>query len=164
MNRTIVQKQQRMNKLNQLHWPLIIGLGALALIRPLLNITGLMDRLGRPFGPLAVTLAISLAWLITAVFVRVREPFLTLMFTGIAYGVFAITISAILSPILTGELAGPITNPYAIVLVLVTNGIWGAAVGLVALGILNRNGQTTGRKDSNISAIERADGADRNNQ
>jgi len=124
-----------MNKLNQLHWPLIIGMGALALIRPLMNITGLMEGLGRPFGPLAVTVLISVAWLAIVVFARVRDPLLTLICTGITYGVFAILISALLSPLLTGTLSGPITNPFAIVAVLITNAIWGALVGLFALVI-----------------------------
>lgn len=124
-----------MHRLNQLHWPLIIGMGALALIRPLMSITGLLERLGRPSGPLLVTVLISVVWLAIVVFVSVREPLLTLIFTGISYGVFAILISAILSPMLTGTLAGPITNPFAMVAVLITNAIWGAIVGLLAVGI-----------------------------
>jgi hypothetical protein len=122
-----------MNKLKQLHWPLIIGLGALALIRPVMNITGLMEGLGRPFGPILMTVLISLAWLAIVVLVGVREPLLTLVFTGITYGVFALLLSAILSPMLTGQLTGPITHPVAIVAVLITNAIWGALVGLCAL-------------------------------
>jgi tetrahydromethanopterin S-methyltransferase subunit B len=124
-----------MHKLKQLHWPLIIGLGALALIWPVMNVTRLMDNLGRPFGPILMTVLISLAWLVIVVLVRVHEPVLTLVFTGITYGVFAILLSAILSPILTGQLMGPITNPVAIVAVLITNAIWGALVGLCALAL-----------------------------
>jgi hypothetical protein len=124
-----------MNKLNQLHWRLIVGLGALALIRPVMNVTGLMERLGGPFGPILITVLISLAWLAIVVLVRIREPLLTLVFAGLAYGVFAILISAILSPMLLGQLTGPIANPVAIVSVLVTNAIWGALVGLCALAL-----------------------------
>jgi len=67
-----------------------------------MNITGLMEGLGRPFGPILMSVLISLAWLVIIVLVRVREPLLTLVFTGITYGVFAILLSAILSPLLTG--------------------------------------------------------------
>jgi len=123
-----------MDKLDQLHWGLILGLGALALIRPLLNIVGLMDGLGRPFGPLLITGLISLTWLVIVVTSHVRQPLLTLVWTGIAYGVFAILLSALLSPILDGALRGPLTNPLAVVSVLITNAIWGGAVGLLALG------------------------------
>lgn len=129
-----------MNKLEQLHWPLIMGLGALALIRPLLSIVGLMDGLGRPFGPLLVTALISLAWLGIVLMSRVRRPFLTPVWTGIMYGIFAMLLSAILSPILQGELMGPLTNPFAFVAVLITNAIWGGAVGLLALGLQSMRG------------------------
>ena len=129
-----------MNKLEQLHWPLIIGLGALALIRPLLSVVGLMDGLGRPFGPLLVTALISLAWLGIVLISRVRRPFLTLVWTGIMYGIFAMLMTATLSTILHGKLMGPLTNPFAFVAVLITNAIWGGAVGLLALGLQSLSG------------------------
>jgi hypothetical protein len=59
-------------KLNQLHWPLIIGMGALALVRPFLSITGWMDGLGRPFGPIFVTGLISVVWLVIVVIAKLR--------------------------------------------------------------------------------------------
>ncbi len=124
-----------MNRLIQLQWPLILGMGALALIRPMLNIVGLMDGLGRPFGPLLVTALISLAWLAIVVLSRVHQPFLTLVWTGLAYGTFAILLSAILSPMLRGQLMGPLTSPYALISMLITNAIWGGAVGLVVLAV-----------------------------
>jgi hypothetical protein len=124
-----------MNKLNQLHWPLIMGLGALGLIRPLMNVTGLMEALGRPFGPILITVLISLAWLAIVVLVRIRDVLLTLICTGLTSGVFAILVSAIVSPIVMGQLSGPISNPVAIVAVLFSDAIWGALVGLCALAI-----------------------------
>jgi len=125
-----------MNSMQQLHWPLIIGMGALALVRPLLNITGLLDGLGRPFGPLLISVLISLAWLVLVVLVRAHRPLLTLVWTGITYGIFAILLSAILSPLLDGRLSGPITNPLAMLAVLITNAIWGGVVGAGAWVIL----------------------------
>lgn len=126
-----------MNNDNQLQWPLIIGMGALALIRPFLSITGLMDLLGRPIGPLLITLLISVAWLAIVVYVRADRPMLTLVCTGLTYGVFAILISAALSPIVDGQLVGPITNTFATVSVLITNAIWGGLVGLCAWVLLS---------------------------
>jgi hypothetical protein len=122
-------------KLNQLHWPLIIGMGALALVRPFLSITGWMDGLGRPFGPIFVTALISVAWLVIVVIAKIRDPLLTLACTGLAYGVFAIALSAILSPLLTGALAGPLAHPLAVIPVLVTNLLWGGIIGSIAWGI-----------------------------
>ena len=132
-------KETNMNNLNQLHWPLIIGMGALALVRPFMNITGLMEGLGRPFGPLLVAVLISVAWLAIVVLGRVRQPLLTLVFTGLTYGVFAIVISGVLSPILEGELSGPLANPIAIVPVLLTNALWGLFVGLIAWALQQMN-------------------------
>lgn len=133
-----------MNKLDQLHWPLIIGLGALALLRPLMSITGLLDRLGRPTTAIAVTIAISLLWLVIVVGTHVRRPFLTLLCVGVTYGVFAILLSALLSPLLTGTLMGPITNVAATISVLITNAIWGGTVGVLALLVQRLQPSTTG--------------------
>lgn len=128
-----------MNNDKQLQWPLIIGMGALALIRPFMNMTGLIDVLGRPFGPILLTVLISVAWLAIVGLGRVRAPVLTLVLAGVTYGVFALVIGAILSPLLTGQLSGPITNPFAIVSVLITNAIWGLVVGLAAWAIQQTN-------------------------
>lgn len=122
-----------MNELKRLHWPLIVGMGALALVRPFLNIVGLMEQMGGAIGVVVVTLLISLVWVLIVVGANIRQPLLTLVFAGMTYGVFAILLSAILSPLLTGQLQGPIMNPFAIISVLVTNAIWGAALGLITL-------------------------------
>jgi hypothetical protein len=96
-----------MDKLQQLHWPLILGMGALALLRPLMNITGWMGGPGSPFGPLLVSGLTSLVWLAIVVRFRVPQPLLTLIFTGVAYGVFLFVLDAILSPILAGDISSP---------------------------------------------------------
>jgi hypothetical protein len=125
-----------MTRFNQLHWPLIVGMAALAFVRPFMNITGIMDAIGRPAGPIAMTVLISLAWLAIVVLLDVREPVLTLTSTGVVYGIFAFMIGAILSPLLTGEIYGPFARPFvlpfAVTGILVTNALWGLAVGLVA--------------------------------
>lgn len=121
-----------MDSLKRLHWPLIIGLGALALVWPVLNLTGLMDLLGRPVGPLLVIVLISLVWLGAMLLSKVREPLLTLTATGAIYGLFAILIGALLAPLVDGQASGPMSHPIAIVMLLLTNSIWGALVGLCA--------------------------------
>jgi hypothetical protein len=126
-----------MNKLEQLHWRLIISMGALALIWPLINTTGMMGGLAR----IVLTMLISAIWLAIVLFFRVRQPLLTLICTGIVHGVFAILLSVIILPMLTSELASPISNPFAIVAVLGTNAIWGLVVGMIALGILGIQGK-----------------------
>ncbi|RKS06625.1 hypothetical protein DFP74_2266 [Nocardiopsis sp. Huas11] len=123
-------------------WSLVLGLGALALVRPLLSITGVTESLGwSPWLQLTVTAAVSLAWIVAVVVARAPRPLLTLVYTGLTYGVFAIVLSAVLSPFLTGELQGPVTNPFGLVSVLATNAVWGLVCGAVALAVrsaLNR--------------------------
>lgn len=131
-----------MENIKNLQWSLVLGLGALALARPLMNIVGLADQLGRPLTPVLVTLLISVVWIAAVGLSRVAQPVLTLTFAGLAYGVFAIVLSAVLSPILTGEFQGPLATPFAfaVVPVLITNAIWGAITGVIALLVQQMRG------------------------
>jgi len=88
--------------------PLAVGLGALALVRPILNMLGLLERIGQPAASITVTILITVVWIGAAVLLRVEHPVKTLLYAGVAYGIFAIVISAIASPILEGRLQGPI--------------------------------------------------------
>ena len=122
--------------LKSLHWPLIVGLGVLALARPITNI--LREQIGSPHIeaiPIVFTGAITLAWILIVGLSRVAEPILTLLCAGLVYGVLSTLLSAILSPILTGQLQGPLTNPFALVSVLVVNAVWGLAAGVLAWAI-----------------------------
>ncbi len=58
------------------------------------NISGLMELLGRPFGPIFMTVFISVIWLAIVVFARefAGEPVITLTLTAIVYGIFAFTL------------------------------------------------------------------------
>lgn len=120
-------------------WLFILGLAALALIRPIMSMLGLSQAIGQPFASIAITLLISLVWLAVAVRARFSRPIVTLMLTGLVYGVFAILISAVLSPILTGQLQGPATNVFAFVSVLLTNAVWGLIVGVIASAVMPRD-------------------------
>ncbi|RED34931.1 hypothetical protein [Paenibacillus sp. VMFN-D1] len=119
----------------KLSLPLIVGLGALAMIRPIMKMTGLMDLIGQQFGSILMTVLISLAWLIIVIMKKVTDPVRTLVLAGVAYALFAIIVSGVMSPILTGHLQGPLTNPFAFVSVFITNAIWGLIVGAIAQGI-----------------------------
>ncbi|MEV4730443.1 hypothetical protein [Saccharopolyspora sp. NPDC049426] len=127
-------------RIARVSWPLIVLLGAFALVRPVLNVTGGMDVLGRPVGPVLVTVVISAVWLAVVVWRRSERPVLTLTCAGLVYGVLAVVLSAVLSPIVDGELAGPLATPggIGVVMVLLVNAVWGAAVGLVALAAQSR--------------------------
>lgn len=123
-----------------LSWPLIVLLGVFALVRPVLNITGGMDVLGRPVGPVLVTGVISVVWLVVVVWWRSERPVVTLLCAGLVYGVLAVVLSAVLSPILHGEFRGPLVTPggIGVVMVVLVNACWGAVAGLVASAVGSR--------------------------
>lgn len=131
------------NPLTTLHWPLIIGLGAFALIRPLTNIVGLVDVLGQPWTALLLTGTITLVWVLAVGLSRVSQPVLTLVATGLVYAVSAALLSGILSPILHGELQGPFARPWVFVPLLATNAVWGLVAGGLALLLQQMRGGTT---------------------
>ncbi|MFT3889857.1 MAG: hypothetical protein QM713_17070 [Arachnia sp.] len=123
-----------MNIIKSLHWPLIAGLGALALVRPLVSIVEhQLDVSDPPAVPIVITLVISAVWIAVVGLRETACPVLTLLFTGLTYAVLSIILSGILSPILTGELQGPLAMPIAIVPILLTNAAWGLAAGGLAL-------------------------------
>lgn len=115
---------------------LSLVLGALALIRPLMKIIGLIDIFGsEAVGSIVMTVLISVVWIIIVLAIKVQNPIQVLVFAGISYAAFSIILSGILSPILTGELQGPLTNPIALVSVFITNIIWGLILGIIASAI-----------------------------
>ncbi|ASR37695.1 hypothetical protein BAY61_24835 [Prauserella marina] len=116
-----------------LNVPLVLGLSALALVRPLFSIVGWSDVLGTPATPLILTGGITLVWVLIVGLSKVREPVWTLVAAGIGYAVMATALSAVLSPIANGELEGPLAKPMAIIPMLLTNALWGLVAGGLAL-------------------------------
>lgn len=130
-----------MNTSKSFHWPLILGLAAVALFRPLIKIVA--DQYDITIGTVTtviVTLVISAIWIAVVGLSDITQPVLTLLFTGLAYAVLAIILSAILSPVLTGELQGPLAMPLAFVPVLLTNAVWGVTAGGLALLVQRARG------------------------
>ncbi|MEJ1200822.1 MULTISPECIES: hypothetical protein [unclassified Streptomyces] len=127
-------------RLRRLDRRMVALLIAVALVRPLLSVTGLTDALGRPLTPLLLTAGISLAWILAVGLSRVREPLLTPVAAGVAYALAAVVLSGVLSPLLTGELRGPLARPQAILPMFLVNGVWGAVCGVCALGVRRMRG------------------------
>jgi hypothetical protein len=117
------------------NWLLVLGLGAVALVRPLARITGATDGLGTPAGPLLLTGMVTLVWIGVVGLGQVPRPVLTLVLAGLAYGIYVVPLSAVLSIALTGTLQGPVAVPIAVVPVLITNALWGLLAGLFALAL-----------------------------
>ncbi|MEU4232069.1 hypothetical protein AB0F17_47920 [Nonomuraea sp. NPDC026600] len=112
--------------LHSLNWLLIVGLAAIALIRPLFSMVGLSDTLGKPATPIVLTVAISLAWVLIVGLTQVRRPVLTLVLAGLLYGVVAVATSGL-------ALRGGPAVIFGSVSILITNLLWGAACGLLAV-------------------------------
>ncbi|MFD1414858.1 hypothetical protein [Oceanobacillus jeddahense] len=124
------------NQIKQQNKTLILGLGALALVRPLMKITGFIHIFGNEaVGSIAMTILISIAWILIVVKKGVQNPIQVLTLAGVSYAAFAIILSGILSPILDGGLQGPLTNPIGFISVFITNILWGLVLGVIALAI-----------------------------
>jgi hypothetical protein len=136
------QHLQTTTPLQRIAWPFVAVLAVVALVRPLLSITGLADDWGRPATPLLATLFVTIVWVVAIYLVVPDEPVLTAVLAGVAYAVLAIVLSGILSPIIDGELNGPLAHPVAILPMLVVNAAWGAFAGLVARALIDRRGLT----------------------
>ena len=129
------------NQAKQQTRTLILGLGVLALIRPLMKITGLIHIFGsEAIGSIAMIILISIAWILIVIKKRVSNPIPVLVLAGVSYAAFAIILSGILSPVLDGGLQGPLTNPIAFVSVFITNIVWGFVLGVIAAAIPYKKG------------------------
>lgn len=120
-------------------WQLAAGLGAIALLRPLARMTGIDQAV--PAGPWMLMLLISMVWIGVVGLGRVARPVLTLTLAGIAYGLFIIPLSAVVSTVLTGDVQGPMVLPIAIAPILIMNGLWGFLAGLLAAAVQRLRGR-----------------------
>ncbi|WP_075742029.1 MULTISPECIES: hypothetical protein [Actinoalloteichus] len=111
-----------------LNWPLIIGLAAIALIRPLFGLVGLMDLFGRPATPILLFAGISIAWILLVGLTGVARPVLTLVLAGLIY--------ALVSMVVAGDpFSGAVAAPVALLGILLTDIVWGAVCGVLAAAL-----------------------------
>lgn len=115
------------NILSNLPWTLIVILGAVGLVRLLLSILGISR--GVAWISILATLVIMAIWIGVVVLRRVSHPFATLVFVGGMYGVLAMVLNVAIQ----GDFSKlPMA---AIVAIPVTNLIWGAIAGVIAVAI-----------------------------
>ncbi|NUO59928.1 MAG: hypothetical protein HOV71_25290 [Hamadaea sp.] len=128
--------------LRRLPWPLILGLGGLALVHPLISVTGLADTFGDAVTHLSVLAAISVIWIAVVGLSRVERPVLTLTAAGSAYGVIELAIGGVVGVFADDPSTGLDLSllGFALIPVLLTNGIWGAFTGLIALLVQRMRG------------------------
>lgn len=122
-----------MHALRHLHWPLILGLSALTLLHPLLNLTGVMASF-RPAGPLLVSALIAVVWVAAVVRFGLERPVATLACTGFIAGLGVMVVGALLSLALTGT-PGPFLFPVGVMSAVAVNTLLGTLAGLIALAI-----------------------------
>lgn len=118
-----------------MHLRLAVLLGFIALVRPVLSITGAFDAgpLAKPVGPLLVTAAISVVWVAVTVWRRVAGPVPTLTAAGVAYALAAILLNWSLQPFLASAETIPLPGYPAMI---IFNALQGAVLGLIAWAIL----------------------------
>lgn len=122
---------------------LAIGLGALTLLYPILNIAiNVLGMEGTTRVPVNawLWLAIGVVWILVGWVTRTPRPFLTLLATGIAGGMLT---SALVIGIQLFTSGGPglATAPFAIVSILAMHAAGGALCGLVAWGLQAATGR-----------------------
>ncbi len=123
-----------------LRWGVIFTLAILGLVRPLLSIAGAYEFLGGAVGRVVVTILIAAVWVSVVVIGRVPNPLLTLVAVGGIYGVFAIVLQQIIWNVFLGGApeGAPSSAPILVISwisIIVINTIWGAVLGLLAVGL-----------------------------
>lgn len=117
----------------------ILGLGALALVRPIMKMTGIMDLIGQAFGKDSDDGSHLFGLAHARSIQKNGLSHCHSCFAGLSYALFAIIISGIASPLIDGTLQGPLTNPLAMISVFAINAVWGLIVGVIA-NVLRRKG------------------------
>ncbi len=119
-----------------LNLPLVLGLGAFALVRPLVRIVQDQSDLGEHrLVPVALTVLVTTVWVLAVALSRQARPVATLVAAGLTYAVLVVPLSALTSVLLLGDLEGPLTRPWSIVPLLIVNALWGACAGVLALAL-----------------------------
>lgn len=112
-------------------WALVAGLGALALLRPLAQLTGVAEALGAVTTAVLVVVIVAVVWIGVVGLGRVPRPVLTLMLAGAAYGTVLVVLSAALRP----EQVSVLTLLVAAVLETARATALGAVAGVLALAV-----------------------------
>jgi hypothetical protein len=125
-------------QLRNLPWRLIFILALIQLTRPILSTAGVFDGI-RPQGPIIATALIALIWVGLAVVGKVKEPVKILAMAGATYAVIGVAVAVFLQIFFTWSPEETASIPLLLTAGLmggiVVNVVWGAFLGLVAIGI-----------------------------
>jgi hypothetical protein len=114
-------------------WPLVLGLGSLALLSPLVELTGLADAIGQPATVLLLLAVVALIWIGCVGLARVPRPVITLTLAGAVYGALTAVLGVIFG---TGrEGVGGAAAVVAVLFELGWSTMLGCLGGLIALAV-----------------------------
>jgi hypothetical protein len=120
-------------------WPLVLGLGSLALLSPLVELTGLADAIGQPATVLMLLAVVALVWIGCVGLARVPRPVIILTLSGAVYG----ALTAVLG-VAFGTGREGLGGDAAVIAVLFELGwsiVLGCLAGLLALAVQNLRGR-----------------------
>ena len=120
---------------SEVSWPVALGLGSLALLFPLADLTGLRDALGSAPTGLLLFGVVFATWIGVVAFGRVPRPVLTSTLAGVAFGVVLIVLSLALD---TGTDAEGATVAVVAAFEIGRSAALGALAGLLADAVQRR--------------------------
>lgn len=116
-------------------WPLVAGLGGLALLWPLAELTGMVDALGVSTAWLLVGGTVMVVWVGGVGLGRVPRPVLTLALAGVVYGLVIVALVLVLGL----ERIGVASTAVGVAVELIRSTVQGVVAGLLA-GFVQRLG------------------------
>lgn len=116
-------------------WPLVAGLGGLALLWPLAELTGMVDALGVSTAWLLVGGTVMVVWVGGVGLGRVPRPVLTLALAGVVYGLVIVALVLVLGL----ERIGVASTAMGVAVELIRSTVQGVVAGLLA-GFVQRLG------------------------
>jgi hypothetical protein len=120
-------------------WPLVLGLGRLALLSPLVELAGIADAVGQPAAVLLLLAVVALIWIGCVGLARVPRPVITLTLAGAVYGALTAVLGVIFG---TGrEGVGGAAAVVAVLFELGWSTVLGCLAGLTALAVQNLRGR-----------------------
>lgn len=119
-------------------WPVALGLGSLALLWPLAELTGLSGAIGQPTMALMLFGLVAIAWIGIVGFCRVPRPVMTLTVAGAAYGGILVILAVAFG---THPDLGNVLAVGVAIFEIVRSALLGSIAGLIARALQKRVGR-----------------------
>lgn len=120
----------------EVSWPVALGLGSLALLFPLADLTGLRNAIGSALTVLLLFGVVFATWIGVVAFGRVPRPVLTLTLSGSVFGVVLVILAVTLRT--PPDVDGRLLVLGAVIEIARSTGL-GALTGLIAAALQRRS-------------------------